>query len=51
MKCNIWSIGLHGAENWALRKVDYKYLESLELWCWRGKEKLSSTDRLKKEEE
>jgi hypothetical protein len=28
IKCYIWSIGLHGAETWTLRKVDQKYLES-----------------------
>jgi hypothetical protein len=30
VKCYIWSITLYeyGAENWALRKVDQKYLES-----------------------
>ena len=28
VKCYIWSIIMYGAENWALRKVDRKYLES-----------------------
>jgi hypothetical protein len=35
VKCNIWSIALYGAETWTLRKVDQKYLESFEMWCWR----------------
>jgi hypothetical protein len=32
VKCYIWSIALYGAETWALRKVDQKYLESFEMW-------------------
>ena len=35
MKCCIWSMGLCGAGTWTLRKVDEKYLESFEMWCWR----------------
>jgi hypothetical protein len=34
VKCYIWSIALYGAETWTLRKVDQKYLESFEMWCW-----------------
>jgi hypothetical protein len=45
-----WGITLCGAETWTLRKVDQKYLESLELWCWRRMEKISWTDRVKNEE-
>jgi hypothetical protein len=35
--------------NWALRKVDQKYLESVEMWCWRRMEKISWTDRVRNE--
>jgi hypothetical protein len=35
VKCYNWSIALYGAETWTLRKVDQKYLESFEMWCWR----------------
>jgi len=28
VKCYIWSTALYGVENWTLRKVDQKYLES-----------------------
>jgi hypothetical protein len=35
VKCYIWSITLYGAETWTLRKVDQKYPESFEIWCWR----------------
>jgi hypothetical protein len=40
VKCYIWSIALHGAETWTLQKVDRKYLESFEVWCWRRMEKI-----------
>jgi hypothetical protein len=32
---------LYGTETWTLRKVDQKYLESFEMWCWRRMEKFS----------
>jgi len=35
VKCCIWSIALYHAETWKLWKVDQKYLESFEMWCWR----------------
>jgi hypothetical protein len=34
---------LYGPETWTLRKVDQKYLESFEMWCWRRME-ISWTD-------
>ena len=37
-------------ENWTLWKVDQKYLESFEVWCWRRMEKISWTDRVRNEE-
>jgi hypothetical protein len=46
----IWSLALYGAETWTLRKVDQKYLESFEMWCWRRMEKISWTDRVRNEE-
>jgi hypothetical protein len=50
VKCYIWSIALYGAEMWTLRKVDQKYLESSEMWCWRRMEKISWTDCVRNEE-
>jgi hypothetical protein len=32
--CSNWSIAFFGAKTWTVRKVDQKYLESLELWLW-----------------
>jgi hypothetical protein len=43
------SIDLYGAETWTLQKVDQKYLESSEMWCWRRME-ISWTDRVRNEE-
>jgi hypothetical protein len=50
LKFCIWSIGLYGAETWTLRTVDQKYLESFEMWCWRGIETISWTDHVRNEE-
>jgi len=47
VKCYVWSIALYGAENWTLRAVDQKHLESFEMWCWRRTEKVSSTDHVR----
>jgi hypothetical protein len=43
-------IALYGAEMWTLRKMDQKYLESFEMWCWRRMEKISWADRVRNEE-
>jgi hypothetical protein len=40
LKCYVWNIALYGAETWALKKVEQKYLESFEMWCWRRMEKI-----------
>jgi hypothetical protein len=50
VKCYMWSIALYGAEAWTLQKVDQKYLESFEMWCWRRMEKMSWTDHVRNEE-
>jgi len=34
LKCYIWNLALRDAENWTLRKVDQKYLQSFEMCCW-----------------
>ena len=34
----------------SLKKVDQKYLESFEMWCWKRMEKISWTDRVRNEE-
>jgi hypothetical protein len=50
VKCYIWSIALFDDEKWTLRKVEQKYLENFEMWCWRRMEKISWTDRVRNEE-
>jgi hypothetical protein len=49
VKCYIWSIALYCVETWTLRKLDQRYLESFEMWCWRRMEKISWTDRVNNE--
>jgi len=45
----MWSITLYGVETWTLRKANHKYLESSDVGCWRRKEMISWTDRMKNE--
>jgi hypothetical protein len=33
------SIDFYGAETQTPRKVDRKYLERFDMWCWRGVER------------
>jgi hypothetical protein len=33
LKCYIWSRALNGVENWTLRKLEQKCLESHEMYC------------------
>ena len=47
VKCYIWSIAFYGDETRTLGKVDQKYLESCEMWCWRRREKIIWTDRVR----
>jgi hypothetical protein len=47
VKCHICSTYLYGAEIWTPWKVDQKYLESFEMWCWKRMGKISWTDRVK----
>jgi len=49
VKCYTWTTALYGAETWTLQKVEQKYLESFEMWCWRRMEKISWNDCVKNE--
>ena len=40
---------MYGTENWTLRTVDQKYLESFEMWCCRRLGKISWTKRVRNE--
>jgi hypothetical protein len=50
VNCHILSIALYGAEMWTLRKIDQKYLNNFEMWCWRRMEKIIWTDLVRKED-
>jgi hypothetical protein len=50
VKCHTWITAFYDAETWTLGKVDHKYLESFEMWCWRRMEKISWTDRVRMED-
>jgi hypothetical protein len=50
VNCYIWGITVYGAETWTLRRVDQKYLESFEMWCWRRMENIIWTDRVRNED-
>jgi hypothetical protein len=50
MKCCIWNIALFGVETLTLWKVDQKYLETSEMWCWRRMKKIIWNDLVKNEE-
>ena len=41
---------MYGAETWALREKDRKYLESFEMWCWRKMEKIDWREHITNEE-
>jgi len=50
VKCYTQSIAAYGAETRALQKLDQKYLDSFEMWCWRRMERINWTVRVKNEE-
>jgi len=42
MKFLVWSVALYAAEMWMLTQTDsQRWLEALEMWMWRGMEKMS----------
>jgi hypothetical protein len=50
VKCYIWSIAIYGVENWTLRAVEQKQLESFEMWCRRRTEKIIWNDHVRNKE-
>ena len=42
----VWNIPRYSSETWTLRKLERKYMERFEMWCWRrmGKIKWSEKD-------
>jgi len=47
VSCSILSIGLYGAENWILLKVEQKFPVNFEIWYWRRVDKISWTDHVR----
>jgi hypothetical protein len=50
VKSYITRIALYGAETWTLRRVRQVYLGGFEIRSWRRMQKISWTDRMRKEE-
>ena len=50
VQCDVWNITLYDAETWIPQKVDQKYLESSEMWCWRRMQKISCAVHVGNEE-
>ena len=48
--CCVWSIALYGSETWTLRKLERKYLESFDMWCWRRMEKIKWSEKVTNEQ-
>ena len=46
VRCYVWCINVYGSETWTLTKLERKYLESFELWCWRRIEKLKWPEKV-----
>ena len=46
VKTLVWITLLYGSETWTLKKEDIRKLEALEMWLWRGMEKISWTTKL-----
>jgi hypothetical protein len=49
MEYCIWSIALHGAKSWTCRKLCRIYTETLQVWCWRRRDKNIWIDHVQNE--
>ena len=43
------AFALYSSETWILKKMEGKYLESFEMWCWRM-EKIKLAEKINNEE-
>ena len=48
VKCFMWSVALYGAETWTLRRNEEKRQEAVEMWVCRRIERVTRTDKIKK---
>ena len=46
----VWSIALYGSETWTPRKLEGKYFERFEMWCWRRMEKIKWSEQITNED-
>ena len=49
-KVLIWPVVLYGCETWPLLQDERDRLQALEMWLWRGIEKISWSDKISKAE-
>ena len=45
-----WNIALYGSETWILRKLERRYLESFEMWCWGKIKKIKGSEKVTNEQ-
>ena len=50
VRCYVWTIALYGPETWAQRKLKWTYLESFEMWGWRGMKKIKWPEKVTNEQ-
>ena len=46
----VWSIAVYGSETWTLRKLERKYLERFDMWCWKRMEEIKWPEKVNNEE-
>ena len=46
VSCYVWNIALYGSETWTLRILEHKYLESFEMCCCMGMEKIKRSEKV-----
>ena len=46
VKVLIWPVVMYGCETWTLLEEEIDRLQALEMWIWRGLEKISWRDRV-----
>jgi len=47
VKVLVWPVVLYGCETWTLLQDEISRLQALEMWLWRGLEKISWSDKMK----
>jgi len=50
VKVLVWPVVLYGCETWTLLQDEINRLQALEMWLWRGLEKISWSDKMKNED-